>query len=98
MKFLLGRRNQIPETSSVIDHRHTVTSTPPARLTKHALIRVLVLRTAELVEAETGEWLSEFRSNIGDLNRRNGWSPATGHPSVGAGQSAGPDGKQADIT
>ncbi|MEV4274194.1 hypothetical protein, partial [Micromonospora aurantiaca (nom. illeg.)] len=31
------RRNQIPETSSVIDHRHTVTSTPPARLTKHAL-------------------------------------------------------------
>jgi hypothetical protein len=28
MKFWLGRLNQIPETSSVIDHRHAATSTP----------------------------------------------------------------------
>ncbi|MFI7251326.1 SLATT domain-containing protein [Micromonospora chalcea] len=65
---------------------------------REELIRVLVLRTAELVEAETGEWLSEFRSNIGDLNRRSGWSPAADHASVGAGQSADAAGKQADIT
>ncbi|MEU9516356.1 hypothetical protein AB0D28_27125, partial [Micromonospora sp. NPDC048169] len=31
-------QNQIPETSSVVDHRHTLTSTLPARLTKHALV------------------------------------------------------------
>ncbi|MEU9511142.1 SLATT domain-containing protein [Micromonospora sp. NPDC048169] len=64
---------------------------------REELIRVLVLRTAELVEAETGEWLSEFRSNIGDLNRRSGWSPAPGQPAVGADQSAGTAGKPAGI-
>ncbi|MEU8073595.1 hypothetical protein AB0B20_27980, partial [Micromonospora sp. NPDC049151] len=36
-EVLAWSQNQIPETSSVVDHRHTVTSTLPARLTKHAL-------------------------------------------------------------
>lgn len=54
---------------------------------REALIRTLVMRTADLVEAETGEWLSEFRSNIGDLNRRNGWSSLPAHPSAGNAHS-----------
>lgn len=65
---------------------------------REELIRVLVLRRVELVEAETGEWLSEFRSNIGDLNRRSGWSPSTTQPSTGPGQSAGPVGRQSGAT
>ncbi|PZG16125.1 hypothetical protein C1I95_18325 [Micromonospora craterilacus] len=53
-----------------------------ATLQREELIRVLVTRTAELVEAETGEWLSEFRTNIGDLNRRSEWTASSAQPSA----------------
>lgn len=63
---------------------------------REKLIRTLVLRTAELVEAETGEWLSEFRSNIGDLNRRSAWSPSATQPGAGFAHSADPPARQLD--
>ncbi|MET8368810.1 SLATT domain-containing protein [Micromonospora profundi] len=62
------------------------------------LIRTLVLRTAELVEAETGEWLSEFRSNIGDLNRRSAWSPSAAQPGSGFAHSTDPPARQLDAS
>ncbi|WP_371409481.1 SLATT domain-containing protein [Micromonospora zamorensis] len=65
---------------------------------REKLIRVLVMRTAELVEAETDEWLSEFRSNIGDLTRRSGWSPSTAQPSADFAHSVDSAAKQSDVT
>lgn len=55
---------------------------PEVARQREELIRVLVTRTAELVEAETGEWLSEFRTNIGDLNRRSEWTVSSAQPST----------------
>lgn len=65
---------------------------------REKLIRVLVMRTAELVEAETDEWLSEFRSNIGDLSRRSGWSAPAAQPSAGFPHSVEPAVRQSDPT
>ncbi|WFE31338.1 SLATT domain-containing protein [Micromonospora sp. WMMD975] len=65
---------------------------------REALIRSLVMRTADLVEAETGEWLSEFRSNIGDLNRRSGWPSLPAHPSAGAAHSVDRAARNSDVT
>ncbi|MEU5782127.1 SLATT domain-containing protein [Micromonospora lupini] len=65
---------------------------------RETLIRALVMRTAELVEAETDEWLSEFRSNIGDLNRRSAWSPSAAQPSATLAHSADPAVRQSDAT
>lgn len=55
---------------------------PEVARQREELIRVLVTRTAELVEAETSEWLSEFRTNIGDLNRRSEWTASSAQPSA----------------
>ncbi|GIJ21353.1 SLATT domain-containing protein [Micromonospora lutea] len=55
---------------------------PEVAKQREELIRTLVTRTSELVEAETGEWLSEFRTNIGDLNRRSEWTASSAQPST----------------
>ena len=65
---------------------------------REKLIRVPATRTAELVEAETDEWLNEFRGNIGDLNRRSTWAPSAAQPSATLAHSADPAVMQSDAT